>query len=97
MLFYFLLCVGNIKLAFVGNKSIQIYIYEYAYKLSRFPIFIFFAVYLQFTFNFLSREGNDAAHSNTYTYQNLLEEVCKFANVLKLKGNFFLLSVKAST
>jgi len=31
-------------------------------------------------------EGNDPANCKTYTYKQLLDEVCKFSNVLKSKG-----------
>ena len=46
---------------------------------------------LSFPFVYLlkHREGNFPGDSKQITYSELLSEVCKFANVLKDKGDFF--------
>ena len=44
-----------------------------------------------FILSFLFREGNNITDQMSITYQELLTQVCKFANVLKTKGWFAVL------
>lgn len=37
---------------------------------------------------FIFREGNETSDEMSITYDELLKQVCKFANVLKSKGKF---------
>jgi acetyl-CoA synthetase len=45
-------------------------------------MFVYFFIILSYNF----REGNDPDDYSRLTYRKLLEEVCRFANVLKSKG-----------